>query len=54
VGVSVQGLTGLPVEVERSADLLNWQKWTNGVLGSSPLEFRDTRNLRQFYRAFAP
>ena len=53
--VSVQGLPGLRIEVQRSPDLLNWQTWTNGVLGSSPLEFRDPDpNLRQFYRAFAP
>jgi LVIVD repeat-containing protein len=53
--VSVQGLPGLRVEVQRSGDLLNWQSWTNGVLGSSPLEFRDTDpNLRKFYRALAP
>jgi len=53
--VSVQGVPGLRVEVQRSLDLLNWQTWTNGVLGSSPLEFRDPDpNLRQFYRALAP
>ena len=53
--VSVQGLPGLRIEVQRSPDLLNWQTWTNGVLGSSPLEFRDPDpNLRQFYRALAP
>jgi hypothetical protein len=53
--LSVQGLPGLRVEVQRSANLLNWQSWTNGVLGSSPLEFRDVDpNPRQFYRALAP
>ena len=53
--VSVQGLPGLRIEVQRSPDLLNWQTWTNGVLGSSPLDFRDPDpNLRQFYRALAP
>jgi len=53
--VSVQGLPGLRIEVQRSGDLLSWQSWTNGVLGSSPLEFRDPDpNARRFYRALAP
>jgi hypothetical protein len=55
VVVSLQGLPGLRVEIERSVDLIHWQKWTNGVLGSEPMEFRDTdRNSRKFYRAVAP
>jgi hypothetical protein len=53
--VSVQGVPGLRIEVQRSADLLNWQSWTNGVLGSTSLEFCDPDpNLRRFYRAMAP
>jgi len=54
--LSVEGLPGLPVQFERSADLLHWQSWTNGVLGTSPLEFLDASrgvNPRQFYRAVA-
>ena len=54
--VLVQGLPGLPVQVERSVDLLHWQTWTNGLLRSGPLEFLDVdagQNPRQFYRALA-
>jgi len=54
--LSVQGLPGLPVDIERSADLLQWDRWTNGVLGSNPLEFLDKSvglTPRQFYRAVA-
>jgi hypothetical protein len=55
--VWVQGLPGLPVQMERSANLREWQSWTNGVLGSTPLEFLEASaglNPRQFYRAVAP
>jgi hypothetical protein len=52
--VCLQGLLGLRVEIERSADLRLWQSWTNGVLGRTGLEVEDTEaNPRQFYRAFA-
>ena len=52
--VSIQGLPGLPVQIERSSNLFDWQSWTNAVLGSSPLEFLDsTASSNQFYRAFA-
>ena len=54
--LSVHGLPGLPVQIERSVDLLHWQSWTNGLLGSSPLEFLDPSagvNPCQFYRALA-
>jgi hypothetical protein len=51
-GVSIHGLAGVQVEIERSLDLIHWQQWTNGVLGSTPLTFRDNdANPRQFYRA---
>jgi hypothetical protein len=54
VRVQLQGLPGLPVELERSADLRHWQTWTNGVLGSVPFEFTDPdANSHQFYRALA-
>jgi hypothetical protein len=56
VRVWVQGLPGLPAQIERSANLLEWQSWTNGVLGSTPLEFLEAGaglNPRQFYRAVA-
>jgi hypothetical protein len=50
-GVSVQGLAGVQVDIERSQDLIRWQKWTNGVLANTPLTFRDgDTNPRQFYR----
>jgi hypothetical protein len=54
--LSVQGLPGLSVQIERSADLIHWQSWTNGLLDSVPLEFIDSSpgvNTRQFYRALA-
>jgi hypothetical protein len=53
--LSLQGLPGLRVEIDRSADLAIWQKWTNGVLGTTPLEFGDPApNASQFYRLRAP
>jgi hypothetical protein len=55
--LSVQGLPGLPVQIERSLDLIHWQNWTNGILGTGPLEFLDASDgtsPRQFYRALAP
>jgi D-3-phosphoglycerate dehydrogenase len=30
----VQGLPGLPVSIDRSFDLMNWQSWTNCRLGN--------------------
>jgi hypothetical protein len=53
--LTVQGIPGLNVQIERSTDLTHWQSWTNALLGSGPLEFRDPQaNSIQFYRALAP
>ena len=52
--VALEGLPGLPFQIERSADSLNWQIWTNGVLGTGPLELQDataTLNPFRVYRA---
>lgn len=54
--LSVQGLPGLPVQIQRSSDLAVWQLWTNVVLASTPVEVTDpdaSLNSHQFYRAFA-
>ena len=54
--LSVQGLPGLTVQIERSSDLAIWQSLTNVPLGSVPIEVTDSDaalNSRQFYRAFA-
>jgi hypothetical protein len=56
MGLAVRGLAGLPVGIERSADLATWQSWTNLTLGSAPVELRDPaapESPRQFYRAVA-
>ena len=56
MGLAVQGLAGLPVGIERSADLATWQSWTNLTLGSAPVELQDPaapESPRQFYRAVA-
>ena len=56
LGLSVQGLPGLKVQIERSSDLASWQSLTNVALGSAPIEATDpdaTLNSRQFYRALA-
>ena len=55
--ISLQGLPGLGVIIERSVDLLQWQTWTNGILDAVPLQFEDATaglNGRQFYRARSP
>ncbi len=54
--VRVQGLAGLPVLLERSADLLLWEGWTNCVLETNPLELQDSGpglTLCRFYRGVA-
>ena len=52
--VAVLGLPGLPVEIERSDDLIQWNPWTNGVLSSGGgLEVFDENSgdeSRRFYR----
>jgi hypothetical protein len=52
--LSVQGLPGLPMAIERSTNLMSWEPWTNDVLTSGWMEFSDQRAgaaPRQFYRA---
>jgi hypothetical protein len=52
--VTVQGLPGIRVGVEQSADLVNWQSWTNFILPPAPLELEQSgasTHPRQFYRA---
>jgi hypothetical protein len=50
--LSLQGLPGLNVDIERSSDLQHWQSWTSGLLGTGPLELTDPEvNSWQFYRA---
>ena len=54
--LSVRGIPGVPVELERSADLASWQRWTNLTLGANPLEMMDSvasETSRRFYRATA-
>jgi hypothetical protein len=51
IDLSLQGLPGLKVDIERSSDLQHWQSWTNGLLGTGPLELTDSEaNTQQFYR----
>jgi hypothetical protein len=52
ITLSLQGLPGLKVEIERSSDLQQWQSWTSELLGTGPLELTDPEvNPWQFYRA---
>lgn len=54
--LSVQGLPGLPMAIERSTNLLSWEPWTNGVLTTGWLDFLDQQagaGAKQFYRAVA-
>jgi hypothetical protein len=41
IDLSLRGLPGLKIDIERSSDLRNWQFWAMGVLGASPLEWTD-------------
>jgi hypothetical protein len=51
IDLSLQGLPGLKVDIERSSDLQHWQSWTSGLLGTGPLELTDSEaNTQQFYR----
>ena len=53
---SVEGLPGLRVLIEHSADLLYWQSWTNVTLGNGPVELSDPgapTSAQRFYRAVA-
>ena len=53
---SVEGLPGLRVLIEHSADLLYWQSWTNLTLGNGPVELSDPgapTSAQRFYRAVA-
>lgn len=54
--LSVRGIPGVPVELERSSDFSSWQRWTNLTLGANPLELTDSvagETSRRFYRATA-
>jgi hypothetical protein len=52
IALSLQGLPGLKVDIERSSDLRQWQSWTSALLGTGPLELTDPEvNPWQFYRA---
>ncbi|MCI0747453.1 MAG: hypothetical protein L0Y58_18775, partial [Verrucomicrobia subdivision 3 bacterium] len=53
--LSLQGLSGLPVQIQRSSDLLGWQSWTNVILGGDPITLSDPSPVQssQFYRAVA-
>ena len=53
---SIEGLPGLRVRIERSADLLYWRSWTNITLGKGTVELSDpgaATNAQQFYHAVA-
>jgi hypothetical protein len=52
----IEGLAGMPVDIERSSDLMHWENWFTTVLGDDPLELLDvsgTVKTHQFYRVLA-
>jgi hypothetical protein len=54
--LALRGLPGLPVELQKSSNLLNWEVWTNAVLSDGRLELVDptvSSGVSLFYRARA-
>jgi hypothetical protein len=52
----IEGLASMPVDIERSSDLVHWENWFTTILGDDPLELLDvsaTVKARQFYRVLA-